>query len=72
MYTLAIKAFREKDADCYYYRAHCYREIEMFINATEDLQSACDLRPYPQASISSETLYATMKKYLQTCGIDFD
>jgi tetratricopeptide (TPR) repeat protein len=47
MYTLAIKAFNYDDSDCYFQRAYCYREIEMFINATEDLQSACDLRPYP-------------------------
>ena len=64
MYTLAIKAYDERDSECYFARAYCYREIEMFINATEDLQAACDIRPYPQASISSETLYATMKKYL--------
>lgn len=37
MYTLAIYAFDEKDADCYYFRAFCYKKIELFINATEDL-----------------------------------
>jgi tetratricopeptide (TPR) repeat protein len=47
MYTLAIHALEEKDADCYFSRAYCYQSIELFINATEDLQSACDLRPYP-------------------------
>ena len=47
MYTLAIYAYDQADADCYFNRAVCYEKIELFINATEDLQAACDLRPYP-------------------------
>jgi hypothetical protein len=80
MYTLvlAVDEYDElnrnpiEKADLYLTRAYCFREIEMFINATEDIQSACDLRPYAEASISSEKLYNAMKKLLQEEGIDFD
>jgi len=58
--------------ECYISRAYCFREIEMFVDATEDLQHAIDLRPYAAASISSATLYNTMKELLQDHGIDFD
>ena len=44
----------------------------MFVDATEDLQSAADLRPYPQASISNKTFYETMQGYFRTLGLDFN
>lgn len=53
----------EENADFYWKRGHCYREIELFIDATDDLQKACDIRPYPQASISNRTFFNKMQFY---------
>ena len=47
MYTLLIGASNCKDPTWYEARSSCYEKLEMYINAVEDLQSACDLKPYP-------------------------
>ena len=65
-------SINDKNPDLYWKRAHFYRAIEMFVDATEDLQSAADLRPYPQASISNKTFYETMQGYFRTLGLDFN
>ena len=43
----AMISIKDNDPDLYWKRAHLYREIEMFIDAVDDLQRAADLRPYP-------------------------
>lgn len=83
MYTLVLEACKHNSErgetdlillhpEVYKKRAACFIQIEMFVNATEDLQAACDLRPYADASLSSATLYKTMERLLQDHGIDFD
>ena len=68
----ALIGINKEDPDLYWNRAHHYREIEMFVDATDDLQSAADSRPYPQASISNKTFYETMQGYFRTLGLDFN
>ena len=68
----AMISIKDNDPDLYWKRAHLYREIEMFIDAVDDLQRAADLRPYPQASISNKTFYEKMSSYFRRLGLDFN
>ena len=68
----AMIGIQKTNPDLYWKRAHLYREVEMFVEACDDLQRAADLRPYPQASISNKTFYEKMSGYFQTLGLDFN
>ena len=61
-----------EDPELYWRRAHCYREIEMFLEATDDLQRAADLRPYNEASISNKSFYDRMVYVFRNLGLDFN
>ena len=63
---------KDDNPDYYWKRAHLYRDVEMFVDAVDDLQQAADLRPYPQASISNKNFYERMSSYFQRLGLDFN
>ena len=68
----AMIHIKDNNPDYYWKRAHLYRDVEMFVDAVDDLQQAADLRPYPQASISNKTFYEKMSSYFQRLGLDFN
>lgn len=62
----------KEDPEFYLKRGHCYKKIDHYIEACDDLQAAADMKPYPEASISNKSLYTTLIYYYRKLGIDLN